>query len=129
MIVRREGPGVLVRVALIALVAQVLALGCWSSASEFRGASGFAYALGAFVLVRSFARNPLESALMAFAGFAYATGIGAGAIVSPWLPADVRPDQPVHLAVAMAGALVAMTSGRRCGAVASECGRGLSAPG
>jgi hypothetical protein len=36
------------------------------------------------------------------ASLAYLVAVGNGSIVSPWLPPDVVPDVPVHLAGAIA---------------------------
>ena len=107
VVARREGIEALARIALAAFAAQALALVCLSGASEYRGASGFAYAIGAYMLVRSVAQKPWQSGVIAVAGIGYLFAAGTSAIASPWLPRDVRPDIAVHLAGALAGSLAA----------------------
>jgi hypothetical protein len=102
LIVRRESARVLLIVATLAFAFQCFALACMSG--EYRGASGFLYALATFALLGG-GVHPVLRAAIAAAGIAHVLQDASGATTSPFLPAGVATAWPIHIAGIAAGAV------------------------
>lgn len=104
----REGAEAVARVLILAFGLQMLVLLAGGSAGhEYRGASGFAWALAAYALARSAPRSPVAAALVGFAAVGYWAAGAAGAIASPLLPEGVEASATMHAAGALAGLIAA----------------------
>ena len=99
-IAHRDGTRVLTAVLAAAFATQVAALALISDAALYRGSSGIAWALGAFVVVQG-PRSAAATMLLAAAWCALHP-------TSAVLPDGVLPDPAMHLAGALAGGACAM---------------------
>ena len=104
-IARREGARVLFALLAVAVLTQAAALAWLSDATQYRGSSGIAWALGTYALTRSL--EPGRAAQCLAAAMACALAILAPAAGVSVLPAGVLPDSAMHIAGALAGAALA----------------------
>ena len=109
LIVRREGAKVLVLVLTLAFALQTLVLCVMSG--EYRGASGFLYALATFTLLGAGKHRALH-AVIAVAGIAHVMRDALGATISPVLPQGVATAWPIHVAGIAAGVVARRSSSR-----------------
>lgn len=102
LIARRESVRALLTVFALGLAFQIVALS-WMH-GEYRGASGFLYALAtyAFLGIRG---DPILRAAIGGAGIALVIRDAAGFATSPFLPAGVATAWPIHMAGIAAGAV------------------------
>lgn len=105
VVARRDGLGALGMVLLAGFAVQLAALAWVSDATEYRGSSGFAWALAAFILARRL--GPAAASLLLLAGWACMPS------TSPVLPPGVTADPAMHAAGALAGLLAAQLSRAR----------------
>ncbi len=117
LIARRESVQAVLVVMVLAFAFQVFALSLMRG--EYRGASGFLYALATFALLGRGEYRALR-AVMAVAGIAHVVRDATGAAASPFLPAGVATAWPIHAAGIAAGAMarlaLAAPAQRRCAA-------------
>jgi membrane associated rhomboid family serine protease len=106
-VARRDGVVALLLVLGGALAGQAVAVASLPASTEFRGASGFAYALAAFMVGRAGREHPAAASALAAAGLAYMAAQCAGATGSPWIPEGVVPEARVHAAGIAAGLIAA----------------------
>lgn len=107
LIAWRERPAALVRVLLVAFAVQVIVLLAMTGV-EYRGASGFVFALAAYALARSAEYHPRTAAFVALCGAAYVAAAAAGSVASRVLPEGVAVSGTMHVAGALAGLLAAL---------------------
>lgn len=107
MVAWRERPAALVRVLAVAFAVQALVLLAMTDV-DYRGASGFVFALATYALARAAEGRPRTAAFVALCGAAYMIAVAAGWVASRVLPEGVAASGTMHVAGAVAGLLAAL---------------------